>query len=470
MAANLSDLHIDRERRLGRGRTGLWLLLALMAGAAGGGGAVFAFLDRVHGGGGEVVVSVAPALARGEGKAREGAKLFTAGGWLEAAFPYPRSASSLVQGRIEAIHVQENDQIKKGDLLAEIYRRDFEEKAARDRAELGVRRSELEVAQKRLAWLAAGSRRQDIAEARAKLRELASEVEVWRAVARRSEKLFEGGAVSKEQAEKDQAVFSAWEARLQGQTALLARIEEGVRTEEIAEQKAVVERARARVGEGEAALRIAETDLAYTFIRSPLDGVILRCFRDVGDWVNPSEAASARIFWIYNPQKIWVRIDVAPSDLGQVIAGAPVEIRVDTVKTPYAGLVLRTNPMASLAKNTVEVKVEITAPDAMLHPDMTARVTFLMTAQDTPTEKGNRAGPPLVPSSAVFTEAQSSFVYVFRDGTARLTEVTTGETQDGKVEILTGLRHLDLVVTSDPARLSDGQQVTRASDGQGEKK
>ncbi len=459
MSGNLQDLRIDKDESGRRGSPAVRLFLALLLGAAGGAAAVWIGLRGFSFEEGSAPVEIVQAVPMNA--ARQTSKgSFTAGGWIEAAFPYPRAVVSLVKGKIEKMHVQDGQAVKTGDPIAEIYSRDLQEELAKAQAELDVLKRNLAVEKSQLALLKAGYRPLEVEEARAKLRELAAEAELWKSISQRSEKLAADGAASNEQAQSDRSGYETRKARCEAQKALVAKMEEGTRTEEISRQEAETRRSESLVADGEARVRIAATALEYAMVLAPMDGVVMRSFRDTGDTVNPMSPETSRIVWIYDPAKIWARADVSQADLGRIEVSMPVEIRIDASQKAYRGRVIRKNPLASLAKNTVEVKVEVLDPDGMLHPDMTARITFMPPAGDSGKPGAGAAqGLPVVPVSAVFREGGRAFVFVVSDSVARKRAVSLGEEKDGRVEVLSGLAAMESVVASDTAGIADGQKV-----------
>ncbi len=458
MTGDIADLRIEKDGGGRRGAPWAAVIVSFLVGAAAGAGSLHLALRGERSARDEAVVQTAQALPpRASGQDPQSP--FTAGGWIEPAFPCPRTVVSLVKGRIDKVLVQDGQAVKAGDAVAEIYSRDFIEELALAQAGLEVEKGRLAVERANLALLRAGYRTQDVDEARARLRELEAEVVLWESVSRRSSRLAADGAVSSEQAQSDASAFETRKARRDAQKALLAKLEEGIRAEEIAKQAAEVARTESLVADAEARVKIASTALEYTIVRSPVDGVVLKSYRETGDSVNPASAESSRIVSIYDPEKLWARVDVTQSDLGRIAEGQPAEVKTDSSRRSYKARAIRKNPLASFAKNTVEVKVEILDPDGLLHPDMTARITFQPV--ETPAAPGSAAGqgPPLVPASAVLREASGEFVMVVADSFARKRTVKTGEEKDGRIQILAGLKAGETVVAADPGTVRDGQKV-----------
>ena len=80
---------------------------------------------------------------------------------------------------------------------------------------------------------------------------------------------------------------------------------------------------------------------------------------------------------------------------------------------------------------------------------MTASVHFGDAAQDR----------VFVPLTAMAGQSGNPSVWVVRDGKVHLTAVTTGEYGKDTVEILSGLRKGDRIVTAGSQSLSDGEEV-----------
>jgi multidrug efflux system membrane fusion protein len=71
----------------------------------------------------------------------------------------------------------------------------------------------------------------------------------------------------------------------------------------------------------------------------------------------------------------------------------------------------------------------------------------------------------LIPTEAVQPSQQGSFIFrVKPDQTVESVSVTTGETNQGRTQILTGLKPGDIVVTDGHLRLAPGARVKKAAD------
>ncbi len=143
--------------------------------------------------------------------------------------------------------------------------------------------------------------------------------------------------------------------------------------------KAVFEAAQAQVEQARAALRQAETNLAYTKISSPIDGVVVARQYDVGQTVAASFQAPTLFTIAQDLTKMQVQADVDQSDIGRVQVGQPVKFTVDAYpEQEFRGRIsqIRLNATANQNVITYPVIVEVPNPEGKLRPQMTANVNI----------------------------------------------------------------------------------------------
>ncbi len=143
--------------------------------------------------------------------------------------------------------------------------------------------------------------------------------------------------------------------------------------------KAVYEAARAQVEQSAAALRQAETNLEYTKIVSPIDGVVVARQYDVGQTVAASFQAPTLFTIAQDLTKMQVQADVDQSDIGRVRVGQPVRFNVDAYpEEEFQAEIsqIRLNATSNQNVITYPVIIEVPNPDLKLRPLMTANVTI----------------------------------------------------------------------------------------------
>ena len=140
-----------------------------------------------------------------------------------------------------------------------------------------------------------------------------------------------------------------------------------------------ITQAEAQVQQKEAAVSVAQTNLDYTVIRSPIDGTVVARNVDLGQTVAASFSAPT-IFTIAKDLKtMWVYTKTDESDGGSVPIGKPVTFKVDAFpKETFHGVVkqVRMNPTMVQSVVTYDTIIEFSNIDLKLLPGMTAYVTI----------------------------------------------------------------------------------------------
>jgi len=137
--------------------------------------------------------------------------------------------------------------------------------------------------------------------------------------------------------------------------------------------------ARASAQQAAAAVKQAETDLKYTKIVAPIDGVVVARQYDVGQTVAASFQAPTLFTIAQDLTKMQVAADVSESDIGTIKVGQPVRFSVDAYPDrDFRGRVSQIRLNATVNQNVVTypVIVEVANPDQMLRPSMTANVSI----------------------------------------------------------------------------------------------
>ena len=179
-------------------------------------------------------------------------------------------------GKITEIFVAEGDRVSRGDPLARLDTRNLEAKkrqlqAQRDRA----------LAQ--LEQLQTGPRQEDIAAARARVRNVKEELALLKTQRSRREFLYSEGAISQEQRDEFASREQALQARLEEAQSQLQELLSGTRPEEIAAQQATVK-------EIEASLEDVEITLDKSVLTAPFDGIIAQRLLDEGTVVQTGQS------------------------------------------------------------------------------------------------------------------------------------------------------------------------------------
>lgn len=322
-----------------------------------------------------------------------------------------RTASTIsakLMGAVQAVHVQEGDPVKKGDLLVTIDARTVTSQLEQSQA--GLREA------RRAETSAVSSR--DAAKAAADL-----------AVAtyRRYQELLKENSVSKQE-------FDEIESRSRQAKAALAQTE------------AMVEAARSRIQQAQAAVQQATLAKKDALVLAPYDGLVVGKMVDEGDLASPGTP----LLTVEQEGLFCADLVLPERHIQSIAIDMPVKVKVpalDDLET--TGRVGRIVPAADAQSRSFEIKVGM--PEGLdLKSGMFARVYIPL----------GGTGVMLVPETAVKTEGQLTGVYVVDENkTARFRLVRTGKTYGDRVEIISGLKDGQHYISTLPATLKDGMTV-----------
>jgi RND family efflux transporter MFP subunit len=140
-----------------------------------------------------------------------------------------------------------------------------------------------------------------------------------------------------------------------------------------------------RAAETEAAgeLELAQTYLDWCVIRSPINGVILEKLVEPNELVMPQSFGGTRgpstaLVAMADPMDLQVEIDVNEADLSKISMNQKCRVSPEAYPDKiYSGHVAEIAPEADRSKGTLQIKVQIEAPDQFLTPELSAKVDFL---------------------------------------------------------------------------------------------
>jgi HlyD family secretion protein len=224
--------------------------------------------------------------------------------------------------------------------------------------------------------------------------------------------------------------------------------------------------ARAQVIQAEAALKTAETNLRYTKIVSPVDGVVISRNVDVGQTVAASFQTPTLFTIARDLTKMQINTNVAEADIGKIAVDQPVEFTVDAYPDEtFHGKVsqVRLAPVNIQNVVTYDVVILVDNPDLKLKPGMTANVTII-TAE--------KKGVLRIPNSALrvtlsrFGEQQNKIespgVWVLEKGKPVFVPVKLGITDGNYTEVISGLNEgQEIVVEAQSKRTKQASPILR---------
>ena len=146
-----------------------------------------------------------------------------------------------------------------------------------------------------------------------------------------------------------------------------------------------VDVARAQVAQVKSQVEREKTNLSYTVIRSPINGIVIDRKIDVGQTVAASFSTPTLFQIAKSLEAMQIDTSVAEGDVGSVREGMPVKFSVDAYPDrDFNGAIrlVRLNPTISQNVVTYNVVVDVTNEGSVLKPGMTAQVSFVAAQRD----------------------------------------------------------------------------------------
>jgi len=233
-------------------------------------------------------------------------------------------------------------------------------------------------------------------------------------------------------------------------------------TRQVEDTLAAVAMAEARACQSQSALAAARLRVSRLTIVAPQASRVLTLVGRPGKRVSGLDPNSmldaSTIAVLYDPHQLQVRADVPLDQVGKVVPGQPARIETEALpgKT-LEGVVLQPTGQADVQKNTLQVKVAITDPPAVIKPDMLVRVTFLAPAVSDG-DQNKETTRLYVPRSLV--DSGSHIWLADASGVARSRSIKIGGSgHDDLVEVLDGLGPADKLIVAGRDRVRDGERI-----------
>jgi len=226
----------------------------------------------------------------------------------------------------------------------------------------------------------------------------------------------------------------------------------------IAQSQVAAAKSKLRVAEQRTQVAKAEEARArtmgnYVSITAPFAGVITRRYANLGAMVQAgtsSQSQAMPVVRVSQTSVLRLNLPVPESIAASVRVGRPVDVRVAALNRTFSGTVARFTNKVDQATRTMITEVDVQNPKNEIFPGMYAEVTLGL-------EEHKQA--LTVPLEAVERTATSTRVFAVRSGAVDVVPVQLGIEDDRRVEIRTGLKEDDLVITGQRASLKPGQAV-----------
>ena len=328
---------------------------------------------------------------------------------------------SKASGIVEKLYVDINQNVRKGQVLAQLDQQEI-------LAQVAAQKAQLDAAQANVSTFQA-----NIVSDRVNAD--APDLPMYKSTLDRNLEMQKEGVVSRQASDDANRNY------------LAALNKRDIARASIAVDQAKLRQAEAQVAQNRASLNQLQEQLSYTTLTSPMDGEILSRDVELGDAVSSIlvlGSTATLVMTIGDTTQVYVQGKVDEADIGSVYMNQPARIKVESFRDKvFNGRVTKIAPLGVEKDNvtTFEVRVSIDNPAGELKANMTANAEVLIE------EHKNKL---IVPEqSIVYDNQKNAFAMVpdpkQKDG-QRKVPVKVGISNGSNTEIVSGLNEGDAVV------------------------
>lgn len=220
---------------------------------------------------------------------------------------------------------------------------------------------------------------------------------------------------------------------------------------------------QAQVKQAQASLNSAQTELSYTEIKAPVDGIVISKAVEVGQTVAASFETPELFSVAEDLTKMQIEASVVEADIAKVKEGQQVRFTVDSYADDYFyGTVTQVRNEATTTSNVVTytVVIGIDNTDMKLKPGMTANVEIITAEEKDVLLVPNQALRFYIDDSDNAKRYKDRGVWIIKNGKPERVSVKIGVSDDDNTEILeSSLKVGDEVIVSKELSAADTQKM-----------
>ena len=283
--------------------------------------------------------------------------------------------------------------------------------------------------------------RKEVGEQQQEIARIAAEGTYLAAKLQRTERvLLNSGAIALNEVDKQKSEVIASKASLGGAKVKLERMQ------------AQITKAQSQVRMAQAKIQRLKAIEGYKIITSPITGIVQERMADPGVVVQ----AGMGILKIGDYSRVRLQADVAQQNLTGVQIGSPIVARViGNANKTIQGKVTSIFPKAGAETRTVTVEAVIDNPDGQLLGGQAVEMQIIT---------ARKSSALSVPQAATIESEGKQAVWVLAGKSAQRKFITTGLTSGDRIEVISGLKAGDLVITSGQEKLIENSLVIASDD------
>ncbi len=203
------------------------------------------------------------------------------------------------------------------------------------------------------------------------------------------------------------------------------------------------------------AVKQVQSQLEKSTIRAPFSGIIDDVIKDQGTVVSPGQGSE--VFRIVNLSNMYIEVDVPETYLGQVTKGKEAVVYFPVLGDSVNTKIRETGNFINPSNRSFSIEIPVPNKNGTIKPNLTAKVRL---------NDYTNANAILIPQSIISENATGDqYAYVSSEPnenneavvTRRI--ITTGKTQNGFIEVLSGITDGNHIIQEGARTVKDGQKV-----------
>jgi HlyD family secretion protein len=338
-------------------------------------------------------------------------------------------------------YVNRGDRVKAGQLLATLENRDLVAAATASKGQLDQAEANLRATAQATVPEAVTKATTDVQSARQQL-------EAAEKLLKSREELLRQGALARKLVDEAQVSYAQARAQFDSAQEHLRALQSVGKEEQIKQAAGQVETARGQ-------LRSAEAQVAYSEIRSPIDGIVSDRPLYAGEMANPGTP----LMTIVDNSRVVARANVPVQEASSVKAGDAATIRMTDGSFEVPARITVVSPATDPASTTVQVWAQADNPAGRLKAGAAVRLSVVVATIKDAT---------VVPAAAILPgeEGGTAVLTVGADNAAHAKKVEAGAREGDRIQILAGVAPGERVVTVGGIGVEDGAKVRVVQPGE----
>jgi RND family efflux transporter MFP subunit len=206
-------------------------------------------------------------------------------------------------------------------------------------------------------------------------------------------------------------------------------------------------------------LESLKQSLAKTTITAPFSGTIDEIFVEEGNLVSPPMMPDqGNAFRIVNLNELYVEAVIPENFIGKIKKGTQVLVEIPVLNITFNSTIKHSVSSINKLSRTFKIEVSVPKNELDLIPNLNVEINIL---------DYTNSEAILVPESIVSEDSENNkFLYTIENNKAKKTIVETGYTQNGMIEITSGLSLNQTVINEGGRIVKDGQNVKIYNDNE----